>query len=177
MVEAYMPYSQALYELAKDAKKEETWMQDLEKLALIWKENPDFVAALAHPKCKKEQKREWIKNLFSTSLDEILYRFLLVMIDHDKIHAFPSLYEAYKQCFQIAHKIERVSVRSASVLDQKQIDSLKAMLESKLNVSVDLDIQVDPTLIAGLRVQTKDLVLDNTVLSKIDAMKESLLEK
>jgi F0F1-type ATP synthase delta subunit len=52
--------------------------------------------------------------------------------------------------------------------------SLKAMLEKKMNKKVELDIKEDPSLIAGLRVQTSRFVLDNSALARLNAMKEKL---
>ena len=39
---------------------------------------------------------------------------------------------------------------------------------------LELEVQVDPSLIAGIKVQANDLVMDNTVIAKIDAMKEAI---
>jgi F0F1-type ATP synthase delta subunit len=48
------------------------------------------------------------------------------------------------------------------------------MLEKKMNKKVELDIKEDPSLIAGLRVQTSRFVLDNSALARLNAMKEKL---
>ena len=42
-------------------------------------------------------------------------------------------------------------MESASELDAKQKSSLKQMLETKLNKTVELDIAIKPELIAGMK--------------------------
>ena len=51
------------------------------------------------------------------------------------------------------------------------------MLKEKLNKNVELTVDVDPDLIAGLKVKAKDIVLDNTVKTRLDNLKEKLNEK
>ncbi len=63
---------------------------------------------------------------------------------------------------------------SASKLGEDQLSRLKEMLEKKLNKTLELEVQVDSSLIAGIKVQANDLVMDNTVIAKIDAMKEAI---
>ena len=85
-----------------------------------------------------------------------------------------SVPDAYEECYRKKHRIEIVKVTSASKLDEDQLSRLKEMLEKKMNKTLELEVQVDPSLIAGIKVQANDLVMDNTVIAKIDAMKEAI---
>ena len=67
-----------------------------------------------------------------------------------------------------------VEVYSAAALDPKQVEDLKKVLSERLHKTVELDVKVDPKLIAGLKVQTADFVLDNTVLARANEMKEQI---
>ena len=174
MVEALRPYSEALYELAKDAGKVDFYMEELKALKDIWNENSAFSKALSHPQITRVQKKEWISNLFEKNLDTLLYRYLLVLTDHDKVSDMKGIYDAYVECYRDDHNIEVVKVESATKLSDEQVQSIKDMLEKKLDKKVELAISVNDELMAGIRVQTKDLVLDNTLLSRFNAMKEKL---
>lgn len=174
MVTSYKPYSVALFELAKEIDKVAFYLEELESLTTIWNENDDFKKALRHPKITRLQKREWISQLFEKELDSMLYRFLLVMIEHDVIGYIPEIKDAYIEVYKEDLNIETVRVESAVVLSDEQLENIKKMIESKLNKSIELDVSVVPELIAGVRVRTKDLVLDNTLLSRINHLKEKL---
>ena len=91
------------------------------------------------------------------------------------VHIFQKyIYEAYKKCYDKYHHIEMVEVYSAAALDPKQVEDLKKVLSERLHKTVELDVKVDPKLIAGLKVQTADFVLDNTVLARANEMKEQI---
>ncbi|WP_320608013.1 ATP synthase F1 subunit delta [Floccifex sp.] len=164
----------ALFELASSQGKEKDYMDSLKELSSIWNENKDFRLALRHPKITREQKREWISNLFENKLDSLLYRFLLVMVEHDLIGFIPELYEAYVEVYKESQNIESVYVESAMPLTQETIEDIKKVIESKLNKNIEITTNVNPELIAGIRVRTKDYVLDNSMLSRINNLKEKL---
>lgn len=174
MVEALMPYAQAIYEVAKEANKEEAYMEVLKELSSIWENEKDFVCALGHPKIARATKRGWLKELFSASLDDVMMQTLFVLNEHNVVNQLDDIYDAYVECYRKAHGIEIVKVESASKLEDEQVSSLKKMLEEKLDKTIELDIKIKPELIAGLRVVASDIVLDNTVLSRLNAIKEKI---
>lgn len=174
MVETWMPYAQAIFEIAKDTGKEEQYRDVLADLSAIWETENEFVKALSHPKIARSTKKEWLLKLFEKNLDPTMMQTLLVFNEHNVIASLPSIYQAYLKCYRDEHDIEIVKVESASKLDDGQERSLKQMLETKLSKTIELDIKIKPELIAGMKVQADDIVLDNTVLSRLEAIKDKI---
>lgn len=168
------PYAQALFEIASENKEDASMEASLKDLASIWENNPEWISLLRHPKIKREEKKEMIDTLLKDSVDPVLLRFLYVCNMHDVAAYLPEIYQAYIKIYNEANAIEWVDVECASALDQSQKDQLKAVLAKKLNKTIQLNISVNPALIAGLRVKTSEFVLDNTILSKADSMKEKI---
>ena len=94
--------------------------------------------------------------------------------EHNELSHLDKISDAYEACYRKRHRIEIVKVTSASKLDEDQLSRLKEMLEKKLNKTLELEVQVDPSLIADIKVQASDLVMDNTLVAKINAMKEAI---
>ena len=174
MVMSFKPYSLALYELAKDKDQVPYYMEQLKKLSDIWKENEDILKALRHPKITRREKKEWISQLFESELDPLLYRYLLVMVEHDQIGYIPEIYEAFIEVYKEDQNIESVLIESACPLSEDQIRQIKTVIEKKLKKNIEVRTNVVPELIAGVRVRTKDFVLDNSMLSRISNLKEKL---
>lgn len=174
MVETYKPYAQALFELASEQSKQDEYLDALKELETVWEQSPELSKFLSHPKITKKQKQDCLESVFAQEVDPVIYRYLVVLNHHNVIGHFDKIVEAYKELWKEAKNIETVKVESATDLDEEQIQALKKMLASKLNKEVELVIKVDSSLIAGLRVQTKDFVLDNTVSSRLASMKEQL---
>ena len=170
----YTPYAQALFELASSNEQEKEWMGQLNEAAQVLISLPEFKQVLAHPSITREKKKEILTSVFAKELDQTVFRFLLVLNEHNVISHLDLISKAYQSCFRKAHKIEIVRVTSAIQLDEDQLSRLKTMLEQKLNKSLELKVKVDPSLIAGIKVQAEDLVMDNTVVARIAAMKEAI---
>lgn len=168
------PYSQALYEIAQTNDQSEEVMDRLEELAGIWKSNPELVQFLKHPKVTRVKKQEVLDTVFKQELDPLIYRFNQVLVMHDVSAYIPEILLAYRENYYKDHQIEVVNVTSASELDEQQMKALKALLTQKLKKNVELLINTDKSLIAGLRVQTSQFVLDNTIVSRAEAMKERM---
>lgn len=177
MVKTFAPYATALYELGQETKKIDLFMDQLKQLSDTWMGEKDFILALNHPKIKTEEKKEWLTSLFKGKIDAVLFQFLLVLTEHGVIANLPEIYDAFIVCYREDNQIEEVMVESASALSESQIQALKEMLEKKLNKKIELVIKVNSALIAGLRVRARDVVLDNTLVSKLERMKEQLSEK
>lgn len=170
----FMPYAQALFEVATEAQKDVSIGQEIQELAEVWSSNQELVQVFKHPKVKREEKKELLQKILGENVDPILFRFLLVLNQHDVLGYLPEIAAAYTKCFNKAHAIEIVDVESASELDAKQIQDLESVLAKKLKKTVRLNVKVNPDLIAGLRVHTSEFVLDNTVLTRANSMKEQI---
>ena len=170
----YTPYAQALFELAQDSKQEMAWMSELKQVAQVITSVSELSQILAHPSIPRVKKKEIIQTAFESELDTTVFRFLLVLNEHYELSHLDKISDAYEECYRKKHRIEIVKVTSASKLDEDQLSRLKEMLEKKLNKTLELEVQVDPSLIAGIKVQASDLVMDNTLVAKINAMKEAI---
>lgn len=168
------PYAQALFEIASENKEDEKIKLALKDLADLWEQNPEWVALLRHPKVKREEKKQMMDQVLSDSIPDVLLRFLSVCNKQDVVSYLPEIYQAYLKIYNDENAIEWVDVESASALDEIQENQLKAVLAKKLNKTIQLNIKVNPALIAGLRIKTSEFVLDNTILSKADSMKEKI---
>lgn len=177
MVNTYAPFAHALYELGQETNKTALFMDELKQLSEVWSAEKEFVLALNHPKITTVEKKEWLTSLFKGKIDPVLFQFLLVLTEHDVVANLSEIYLAFIDCYREDQQIEEVTVETASALDESQIQALKEMLEKKLNKKIELVIKEDASLIAGLRVRAQDIVLDNTLVSKLDRMKEQLSEK
>lgn len=170
-------FASAIYDIAQETDQEKEYLDVLKELDTVWNENETFRTALAHPKISRDQKKEWLDSIFKEKLDPTMMNFLKVLVIHDQAYQIPAIYDSYLELYRKDKNIEEVVVESAAPLSDSQMASLKKVLEKKLNKKVELKLVVDPKLIAGLRVKAKDLVLDNTVDSRLTSLKEKINEK
>jgi F-type H+-transporting ATPase subunit delta len=85
------------------------------------------------------------------------------------IDAFGDQYRALKD-------ITRVSVISASELDEASLESLKGQIQHLEGVrkKIELDYRVQPDLIGGFIIQFDDKIYDASVLHQISTLRKKI---
>ena len=69
---------------------------------------------------------------------------------------------------------QQAVIYSAFPLTDAQVQGLKTKLEARFQSKLDFRVVEDPTLIGGIRVVVGDNVLDGSVKSSIEKMKQAL---
>lgn len=174
MVNESAPFAMALLEIGQENDSDTSLLGQLEELDRVYQENPDLVKLMDAPTVQKEQKLSVLKELFGNSLNETMMHFLQVLVQHRMAGKIPQITSDFIRLYNAAHGIEVVRITSASPLDEEQKNRLKEMLEKKLNHQVELELAVDPSLIAGLRIETENATMDNSYAARLSTMKEQL---
>jgi F-type H+-transporting ATPase subunit delta len=69
-----------------------------------------------------------------------------------------------------------VAVTVAETLSEKNLDALKTALKSVTGKDVALNVNVDPTLIGGLVVKLGSRMVDSSLRTKLNSIKNAMKE-
>lgn len=174
MVNQSLPFAQALLEIGQESHQEKHFYEVLSELNDIYTENPDLEKLMDAPQVHAPEKIQVLNELFSKDLDETMMNFLQVLVRHRMAGKIPQIFKDYTKLYNQAMNIEEVKVYTPAPLEDAQIEKLKAMLSRKLGKEVHMQIDIDPSLIAGLRIETESRTLDNSYAGRLEKMKEQL---
>ena len=105
------------------------------------------------------------------SLENLLRAVLEGGVDGAKAEAARQLHLDGQSAAGVA---QQAVIYSAFPLTDVQIQGLKTKLEARFQSKLDFRVVEDPTLIGGIRVVVGDNVLDGSVKSSIEKMKQAL---
>ena len=170
-------YALALYEVAEEKGKVQEYLQDLREICDLIENNHDFYEVIRHPQISTRKKKKTFINIFKGKIDEDLLSFLLILIEKDRILF---LKEKLAQMENI--DLERKNtikglVKTAVPLLPEEFNELKEKFEKKYNKKILLEAVVDKSVLGGVYVRVGHDVIDGTVRSKIDEMKELVLKR
>ncbi len=167
------PYAKAAFNFAVENNVIDQWSSSLTFLAeVVQHEN---IYQLVIGSSKPEQLIESLQTICEGYIDQSVKNLLMVMAENDRVLLLPDVSELFLEFVQTYQKVADVDVISAQDLSEQDKLSLSSKLEQRLDRKVNLNCSIDNSLIGGVIVKAGDLVIDNSVRSRLDRMSESLL--
>jgi len=167
------PYAKAAFGFALANNDLAAWSGMLATLSAVTQDDT-VKAALSSPALTAEQSVAQVKNLLADELSTQGENFVTLLADNKRLTLLPMIAEQFEVLKAKQEKLSHVEISSAYDVDQATQDKLAKALSDKLNCSVDIDTTVDTNLIGGAVVRAGDLVIDNSVRSRLAKLHESL---
>ena len=166
------PYARAAFEVARAAGDTGAWSHALVFAAAV--------AADARVSDLAGDPRVQAVQLVALHLprdmaaDTPFGRFLAELAEHRRLALLPeiaALYETYKR---EAESQLLVKVTSAMALDAAQTEQLKASLKRRFKREIELETQVDASLLAGVVIDTGSEVIDGSARGRLAKLASTL---
>lgn len=100
-------YAKALFELGEKTNLLDEFDHDLAAILSTFKENDDLYKFLIHPLIMIEEKKEVLDAIFRNSVSLYILNTLKLVLDRNRIHAFPAIVAEYHS---ILNKKRNISV-------------------------------------------------------------------
>lgn len=169
-------YAQGLFELTEEMNTVKKTKEEVEALQKVLADNPDVELFFRAVKVTKQEKRNFIDQVFGKTCSHELVSFLKLLIDKGRIYCLDEILDDYVQMADEKLGIVRAVVSFARPLDEKQMEQIRTALEKKMGRTVILTNRTDPSLIAGIKVTVGNRVTDITMATKIETMRNALLK-
>lgn len=170
-------YALALYEIAESKGKVDEYLRDLRQICDLIENNHDFYEVIRHPQINTRKKKQTFINIFKGRIDEDLLSFLLILIEKDRIlYLREKLNEMEKIDLERRNTLKGVIKTAVPLLDN-EFKTLKDIFEKKYDKNIIFQCKVDKKVLGGVYVRIGNDVIDDTVKSKIDEMKDLMLRK
>ena len=167
------PYAEAAYRLAKESGAQGLWSQRLQRLALI-AQDKEMTEVMTNPRLSTEQVAELFISLSADS-DAILANFVRTLAENRRLALLPEISRLFELAKSQEEGVQEAVVYSAFPIDDAQVAALMQQLEPRFGTRLTARVEVDPSLIGGVRVTVGDQMLDASVRGKLDAMAVALI--
>lgn len=166
------PYGQALFRLALETQKIELWNDRLERLAALTSD-PQIEALLENPLVAPSQLADLFLSLAGEN-DTELNNFLQLLAENERFAALPEILKVFERLKRIQEGVRRIVITTAYPLEGPLLNDVLAQLEGHIGFKLEPTIEVDPSLIGGIKVSFTDRVIDLSIRGKLDAMAAAL---
>lgn len=166
------PYAEALFK-AQTANVAETalWLDELAALS----SDPQLLQFADNPNAQPEQVLELMAGLVQSPFPQAGRNFLRLTIENARLKALPEIAAQFHVLKNSVDGSADALVLSAFPMNDDALSELTATLEQRFKRKLTVKVELDPSLIGGIRVAVGDEVLDASVKARLEHMKMALI--
>nr|WP_233288203.1 F0F1 ATP synthase subunit delta [Bradyrhizobium brasilense] len=170
-------YATALFELARDEQSVDQVRADLDKFEALLNESADLKRLVRSPVFAADaQLKALTAVLDKAGVSGTSAKFLKVLTANRRLFAVADVIRAYRALVAKFKGEATAEVTVAEQLSDKNLDALKAALKSVTGKDVALNVKVDPSIIGGLVVKLGSRMVDSSLRTKLNSIKNAMKE-
>ena len=175
------PYAKALFEIASAEATLAQWSTALGRAAEIVADE-EVREFLARPELLAEQRAQFVSDVCGGIDDAAVlasgegWNFLRLVAEYGRLQALPEISARFDELRSQAENTIKVTLASASEVDAALSAKVRQALQDRLGRDVELEHEVDPSLLGGAIVRAQDMVIDGSLRSRLQRLAESLVD-
>jgi F-type H+-transporting ATPase subunit delta len=170
-------YATALFELALETNSVEQVQTDLGAFDALLAANPDLMRLVRSPVFSAdEQAKALIAVLERAGIKGIAANFLRVVASNRRLFAVAEIIRGFN-ALVAKHKGEvTAQVTVAQELNDARLNEIRDALKQVTGKDVKIDVDVDPSIIGGLKVKVGSRMVDASLRTKLNSIKFAMKE-
>ena len=168
-------FAQALYSVTEKKDNVLEIKTSLEQLVKLYRKNPEFRFILLSKRIDKNQKIKILKDSLMDKIKATILELAEILLENDSIRELPAIYSRYQLLVSENMTTAHVSVVLSEELGVKQKNDLQQSIETKLNKKIDIQLDVDPSLIGGMVLRIDNTIIDGSIRRQLEKIREHLV--
>ena len=167
------PYAEAVFRSALEQNALAAVADGLALVAAIARDD-QMHALLLNPKVAAPQKKEIFNAAAGDRLPDAVKRLVSMLVDNHRTVLIGSIEEQFEQLKHEHERVLRARITSAQALTEQQRTEIVSALEKRYGKKIEAELDVDPSLLGGARVQIGDQVIHASVRDALAQMAAAL---
>ncbi|MDR5829818.1 F0F1 ATP synthase subunit delta [Caballeronia sp. LP006] len=169
------PYAEALFRVAEsgDLAGWSTFVEELAQVARL----PEVQSVASSPKVSRDQVADLLLSAVKSPLAQgnvQAKNFVSMLVDNHRLSLLPEIAVQFDELKNAREGAADALIVSAFPFEGEQLNDLVASLERKFERKLKPTVEVDQSLIGGVRVTVGDEVLDTSVRARLASMQTAL---
>jgi F-type H+-transporting ATPase subunit delta len=167
------PYAKAAFEVALFAESLQTWSTMLGEVAAVTAAD-NVIAVLSSPSLTGEQQAKIVTDLCGDEINAQMQNFIVILAENKRLGLLPEIIELFEILKANQEKTVDVDVLTAFPLADSTEQSIAKALKARLQREVNIQSEVDKSLLGGMVIRAGDLVIDGSVRGKLSKLAEAM---
>ena len=166
--------SEAFLNFVDKQQNNKNIVYDLVKFNQLYKKNSSIKSVLLSKRINKDQKEIILTNSLDSVINKSVIAFVLYLTECNAIKHLSKISNLIESKYKFRQGVIDVDLVSAIKLDAKVIDSISNFVKKNHSKEAVINEKIDESLIAGLKLKIGNTILDGSIYSKIQKLKNNL---
>ena len=167
-------YATAMFEVARVEGSLDEVEDELFRFARTLEGNDQLRSVLTDDAVPAERRRGVVGDLLGDRASPVTANLVSLVVGAGRARELPAIIDRLVQRAAAEHDKVVAEVRSAVALDDDQRERLAEALGRATGKSVEVKVVVDPAVLGGLVARVGDTVIDGTVRTRLDQLRETI---
>jgi F-type H+-transporting ATPase subunit delta len=167
-------YAEAAFEVALRDGTVEAWRSELESAASVVSDER-IGRALADPAVALEERQAMADRILGPVASRPVLNLIGLMIRRGRIEQLPRVAADFRRLDNARQGITIATAISAAPLTPDELQAVTERLEQYTGGRVELETQVDPSLLGGIVVRVGDRMIDGSVRGRLERLRNQLV--
>ena len=166
-------YAKSLLDLANESNKLDEVKADMQVLDKAL-DNRDLYLLLKSPIVSESKKKSIFKEIFGDKLSDMTLSFFNVILNKGREEYIPAISDSFTEQYKSHKGISSVKLTTAAPISESNLASIKSKLlsSSETDQSVEIETEVDPSIIGGFVLEIGDKLYNDSIAYKLNQLKK-----
>ncbi|WP_283678563.1 ATP synthase F1 subunit delta [Lentilactobacillus sp. Marseille-Q4993] len=174
-ITAAKKYARAMIEVLAEKDQLDDGYEELVQLRQIFNDNPTLADTLQSSRTTDEQRQNLLKPILENG-SEFLVNLFNVINDYHRYDQLVPIVDQFESLYDDQKSIVKADVISATELTDDQQSRIADAFANRVGAKkVVLTTKTDKSLMGGVILRSEDVIIDGSVKTRIEKVKEMLL--
>jgi F-type H+-transporting ATPase subunit delta len=168
-------YANAVFGLAQDQKVVDAVSADLASLRRAMETSSDLNRLVRSPVFGAEDQAKALKAILEKmGANALSIKFVLLLAQKRRLFVLTQIIKQYEHLVAKSRGETEAEVTAARALNDGELAELKSVLKSRLGKEPRLHAKIDPTLLGGLIIKVGSRMIDSSLRTKLDGLRQAM---
>ena len=170
-------YATALFDLAREANSIDAVQSDLDRFDALVAESPDLARLVRSPVFSADEQLNGLSRVLERAgVGGLPAQFLKLVTKNRRMFAVREMVRAFRNLVAQHRGETTAEVTVAEEIKDDHVAALRNALNAVSGKKVDLKVRVDPAIIGGLVVKLGSRMVDSSLRTKLNSIKQAMKE-
>ena len=169
--------AKALFSVFKENNADQLGCEVLAILSKISSKSQKFKQFLSTSRIELTVKKEILSNIFSEKLNRSQLDLIFCLLDTIDFNYLESIDKRYQKLMQDSTGHVNVTAVTVNKLSESELSDLKSNIKSKMNTAISISNIEDKKILGGMKLKVGNTLIDGSISTKLEKLKQSMINK